>query len=118
MATIDVITVADPQAAVVASSVKPFAAEAPSSEHPVEPLHLIDRPQARTALRLYAILSALYVTYSTREHLSKTILLTILCSSVSSSLLSIKQLLRYQFPQYALICIPRRVTYGLVAPTS
>lgn len=64
----DVITVAEPQAAVAASSAKPFAADAPSSENPVEPLHLIDRPQARTALRLYAILSALYVTYSTRHH--------------------------------------------------
>lgn len=68
MATIDVITVAEPQTAAAVSLAKPFAAEVPSSENPVEPLHLIDHPQARTALRLYAILSALYVTYSTRDH--------------------------------------------------
>lgn len=72
MATIDVITVTEPQTAVAVSSTKPFAAEVPSSDNPVEPFHLIDRPQARTAFRLYAILSALYVTYSETIVLSKT----------------------------------------------
>ncbi|KAL6885757.1 major facilitator superfamily domain-containing protein [Trichoderma evansii] len=58
----DVITVSEPQAAVAVCLAEPFAAEVNFSENPVEPLNLIDRPKVRTALRLYAILSALYLT--------------------------------------------------------
>lgn len=68
MATINLITVPEPQAAVAVSSAKPFTAEVPSNENAAEPLSLLDHPKARTALRLYAILSALYVSYFTRDH--------------------------------------------------
>lgn len=65
----DIITVSEPQVTVAVSSAEPFAMEVPFSDRPVEPLNLIDRPKVRTTLRLYAILSALYViTWSTRDH--------------------------------------------------
>lgn len=62
----DVITVSEPQVAVAVSSAELFAAKASSTENPAEPLNLEDPPKVRTTLRLYAILSALYVSFSTR----------------------------------------------------
>jgi hypothetical protein len=94
METLDVITAAEPQAAIAASSVKSFAVDIASNENAVEPLDVIDRPKVRTALRLYAILSALYVNYSTRCYCLKTIQLTMHFSSAYSSLPSTKQLLQ------------------------
>lgn len=76
----DAIIVSEPQTAVVLCLAEPFAAEVFSSENPIEPLNLIDRPKVRTALRLYAILSALYVSYLTlcevigKDHLTNNTL--------------------------------------------
>lgn len=74
----DIITASEPQVALAVSSATLLAAETPSSGNPIAPLNLIDRPKARTTLRLYAILSALYVIYPTRvigeDHLTNNLL--------------------------------------------
>ena len=49
------ITASDPQVVLAKSSAAP--------DNPIESLDLIDSPKVRTKLRLYAILSALYVAY-------------------------------------------------------
>ena len=61
--TMDTITASEPQVVLAGSSAELLAAEVPPSDNPIEPLNLIDNPKVRTKLRLYAILSALYVAY-------------------------------------------------------
>ncbi|TVY40523.1 MFS-type transporter [Lachnellula occidentalis] len=61
----DIITTSKPQVVHAGSSAKPLAAEIPHNDNPIpiEPLDLItsNSPKVRTKLRLYAILSALYL---------------------------------------------------------
>ncbi|TVY91452.1 MFS-type transporter [Lachnellula willkommii] len=60
--TMDIITASEPQVELTGPSAKPLAAEVPPDNTiPIEPLDLIESPKVRTKLRLYAILSALYL---------------------------------------------------------
>ncbi|TVY13606.1 MFS-type transporter [Lachnellula arida] len=60
--TMDIITASEPPVELTGPSAKPLAAEVPPDNTiPIEPLDLIESPKVRTKLRLYAILSALYL---------------------------------------------------------
>jgi len=57
----DIITHAEPPLVQTGSPPELSATELSPSDIPIEPLDLIESPKVRTKLRLYAILSALYV---------------------------------------------------------
>lgn len=61
----DIITASEPPLVHAGFPAELPAAEVPPSDIPIEPLDLIESPKVRTKLRLYAILSALFVAYPT-----------------------------------------------------
>jgi hypothetical protein len=76
--TMDIITASEPPLVHAAFPAEIPAAETPPIDIPIESLDLIESPKVRTKLRLYAILSALYVAYPTlvvnEDHLANIIL--------------------------------------------
>jgi len=93
------------------------ATTVPPSDIPIAPLDLEESPKLRTQLRLYIILTALYVGYSSLLVFSVYHLPNRSCSSLCFSPPSIRPLSHNQFRQYALICALLRDMYGLAAPT-
>jgi len=63
----DIITASKPQSVLDEPSAIPLAAKVPPRDNPIptEPVDFMDsdNPKVRTKLRLYSILSALYVAY-------------------------------------------------------
>jgi hypothetical protein len=69
----DIITTSEPPMKRAEMSAEPPPAEvAPSGIPIVQSLNLEDRPEERTKLRLYAILSGLYVKSPTHPYLQQT----------------------------------------------
>ena len=59
------------------------AMETPRNDNPIQPLDMVENPKVRSKLRLWAILSALYVMTPTTVQLPMVTLLTTPCSSLT-----------------------------------
>jgi hypothetical protein len=93
------------------------AATVPPSDKPIAPLDLEESPKLRTKLRLYIILTALYVAYPSLLVFGVNHHLTVSCSSPCFYPPLIRPLSHNRFRQYALICALLRDMFGLAAPT-